>query len=358
MCGLASGHIFFSQLKKRPGYLSIPIPAQLLVLVLGVASLFFYQVGVGAFLLPFFLHFISKKFEKPDRILITGVIAYLVIIVVYYFLFKLSIYVYQIGADPRTTLNLNVLNKISFFFSTPVAQAFSFNFLFNLHSIISQAFYILAIAVWVLYSLIAYRTQPIVKKLLHVVVVFLLMMLIYLPILASKDNFSAYRTMINLNMAAFLLLTNMILEWIKSERGKTRFAIVAMVVFAITGFYNFRYNFLYPSVKEYQVLRKYVEQQYTAGINKVYFLRPPEDLFYKQFHVHYYRDEFGEPSTFKDWVPEPLVKQLIFEITGNKDIARKTDIVQFTEQEPFDKQVALKEAHTMAIDMAAIFNAE
>ena len=356
ICGLLSGHLFFSELKKRASYLSIPIPMQLLILVLGVASLFIYQVGIGAFLLPFFLHFISKKFENPDRILISGVIAYLVITVVYYLLFKLTIHVYGIGADPRTTLNLDVLNKVAFFFSIPIAQAFSFNFLFSLHSIISQAFYIVAIAVWVIYSLIAYRGQAIPKKLLYIVIVFLLLILIYLPILASKDNFSAYRSMLNLNLAAFLLLINMALEWLKSDRAKTRFVIAAMLVFEVTGFYNFRINFLNPLVKEYEVLRKDIEQRYTAGITKVYFLRPPEDLFYKEFGIHYYRDEFGEPSTFKDWVPEPLVKQIIYEITGNKDTARKTEIVQFTEQEPFDKQAAQKEEHTMAIDMAAIFN--
>ncbi len=36
------------------------------------------------FLFPSFLHFNSRKFEKPDRILITGVISMLAIVAVYY----------------------------------------------------------------------------------------------------------------------------------------------------------------------------------------------------------------------------------------------------------------------------------
>jgi hypothetical protein len=356
--GLLSGHLFYMQLKKRERYIKVPLPMQLLVLVLGVGSLFFYQIGLGAFLLPFFLHFITKKFEKPDRILIAGVIGYLVITLVYYLLFKLNLRLLGEAEPARAGLNFDLFGKISFFFGVPTAQAFSFNFLFNLRSIISQAFYIVALVVWVVYVFISNRNQRVTKKLLYIAVVFLLQMLIYLPVLVSLENFSSYRTMINLNLATFFLLVIMILEWLKKDVSKTRFVIAAMLVFAATGFYNFRVNFLNPIVKEYQVLRNYVEQHYTAGINKIYFLRPPENLFYKQYGIHIYRDEFGEPSTYKDWVPEPLVKQIIFENTHNKQLAKSIQVVQFAgeEKETFNKQVALKEDHTMAIDMEVLFN--
>lgn len=357
IAGLLSGHLLFTQLKKCGTYVSIPVPMQLLILTLGVCSLFLYQIGIGAFLLPFFLHFTTKKFRLPDHIVITGVIAYLVIVLVYYLLFKLSLNIEGVTGSDRTALNLNVFDKIAFFFSVPTAQAFSFNFFLNLHSIISQAFYIITISVWIAYLFISYRNQPVIKKLLYVVVVFLLMMLMYLPVMVARENFASYRTMINLNLAAFILLTSMILEWIKKEKWKNYFVITAMGVLIITGFYNFRYNFLYPVAKEYKLLRTYVQQQYTAGLNKVYFLRPPENLFYKEFQVHPYRDEFGVPSTFRDWVPEPLVKQIIFELTGSKSIAEKIEVVQFTEAASFNKQVEQKEDHTLAIDMAAIFYA-
>jgi hypothetical protein len=356
--GLLSGHLLYAQLKKHNRLLAIPIYMQLLVLLLGLTALFTYQIGIGMFLIPFFLHFNSKRFEKPDRFVITGVIAFLVITIIYYLTFKLLLHFEGVEEGHRANLNFNILSKISFFVGVPTAQAFSFNFLFNLHSIISQVFYILAIAVWVLYAFITQRNKPVINKFIYIAGSFALLMLIYLPVLVTIENYSSYRSMLSLNLAVFLMLTNMIVEWIKNGSWKNRFVVGAMILFAGVGFYNFRYNFLKPILKEYQVMRAYVEKQYTPGINKVYFLRPPENLFKEQFHVNAYRDEFGVPSTFKDWVPVPLVKQIIYEITHDKNIGKNTEVIMFPyeEADSFNKQVALKEAHTMSIDMAAIFN--
>jgi hypothetical protein len=358
--GLLSGHLLYTQLKKHNRFLAIPIPIQLLVLLLGVVSLFIYQIGIGMFLIPFFLHFNSRKFKKPDHILITGVISMLVIVAVYYLIYKLQLKIEGIEEPGRAGLELNVFKKISFFFGVPTAQAFSFNFLFNLHSIISQAFYIIAIAVWVVHAFIIQRDKPVTGKIIYIAVVFALLMLIYLPVMVTVENYSSYRSMMALNMAVALMLINMFIEWIKNSSWKNGFAIAAMLVFAGVGFYNFRYNFLKPILKEYQVVRTYVEKQYRPGIDKIYFLRPPENLYADQYHIHYYRDEFGVPLTFKDWVPVPLVKQIIYEITHNKEIAKKTEVVMFADDDAasFNKQVALKEGNSISIDMPAIFNSK
>ncbi|HEX6426728.1 MAG TPA: hypothetical protein VF008_03540 [Niastella sp.] len=355
--GLLSGHLFYTQLKKHNRFLAIPIPIQLLVLLLGVISLFIYQIGIGMFLIPFFLHFNSRKFKKPDHILITGVISMLAIVAIYYLIYKLHLKIEGIEGPDRANLELNIFKKISFFFGVPTAQAFSFNFLFNLHSIISQAFYIIAIAVWVFHSFATQRDKPYINKIIYLGVSFALLMLIYLPVMVTIENYSSYRSMFALNLAVVLMLTNMIIEWIKNGSWKNGFAIGAMVVFAAVGFYNFRYNFLKPILKEYQVVRASVEKQYNPGINKIYFLRPPENLYHDQYHVHYYRDEFGVPLTFKDWVPVPLVKQIIYEITHDKEIAQKTEVIMFAEDDAasFNKQAALKEGNTISIDVPAIF---
>lgn len=355
--GLLGGHILYTQLIKHKRFLAIPIHIQLLVLVLGLASLFTYQIGIGMFLIPFLLHFNSRKFEKPDSILITGVVSMLVIVGVYFLLYKLELKVQDIGVPERTELELNVFKKISFFVGVPTAQAFSFNLLFNLKSIFSQLFYILAIAVWAAHAFITERNKPVLNKIMYLAVVFALLMLIYLPVMVTVENFSSYRTMMALNTAVVLMLLNMIIQWIKSVSWKQGFTIAAMLIFVGVGFYNFRYNFLNPIKKEYQLVRGAVEKQYTPGITKIYFLRPPENFYGEQFNVHYYRDEFGVPLTHKDWVPEPLIKQIIYEKTHDKSIAEKTALVMFTneEAENFNKQVALKEPNTFAIDVQQLF---
>jgi hypothetical protein len=357
--GLLSGHLLYAQLQKHGRYLAIPIPMQLLVLVLGLVALFTYQIGIGMFLIPFFLHWNNKKFEKPDHFVITGVIAFLVVTVVYYLTFKMMMSVVGEAEGHRANLNLNILSKISFFFGVPTAQAFSFNFLFNLHSIISQAFYILAIAVWVVYSFVTERSKPVLSKIIYIAGTFAFLMLIYLPVMVTIENYSSYRSMLALNLAVFLMLTNMVIQWIKKVSWKTSFAIAAMILFACVGFYNFRINFLNPIVKEYQVVRSYVENQYKPNITKIYFLMPPEDLFKEQYNINHYRDEFGVPSTFKNWVPGNLVKQIIYEMTHNKSIAQRTEVVLYAneEAENFKKQIALKEPNTFSIDMQQLFNA-
>jgi len=40
-----------------------------------------------------------------------------------------------------------------------------------------------------------------------------------------------------------------------------------------------------------------------------------------------FNDEFGVASTFKDWIPEPLIKQLIFEKTKNREITKKVKVI-------------------------------
>jgi hypothetical protein len=171
--------------------------------------------------------------------------------------------------------------------------------------------------------------------------------------MAANESFAAYRTMICMNLAMFILLADMILGWIKTERYKNVFLITSMLVFFAAGFYNFRYNFLQPILNEYQLVRNYIEKQYTPAINKIYFLRPPEDLFMKKFNIRVYRDEIGEPSTFKDWTPEPLTRQIIFEITHDKKMAQQIEFIQFPyeEETAMYSQANIKDGHTMIVDV-------
>ena len=152
------------------------------------------------------------------------------------FPFKLQLKIEGEEEGMRANLNFNILSKISFFFGVPTAQAFSFNFLFNLRSIISQAFYILAIAVWVVYSFVQQRDKPVVNKIIYLAVMFALQMLIYLPVLVTIENYSSYRSMLSLNFAVTLLLTSMILDMIKNVSWKNRFIVTAKIIFAGIGY--------------------------------------------------------------------------------------------------------------------------
>ena len=90
---------------------------------------------------------------------------------------------------------------------------------------------------------------------------------------------------------------------------------------------------------------------------RYFFVRPPVNLFKPAFGVNYYTDEFGYPSTEKDWTAEPLVKQLAFEKTKNKETSNGLTIEGF----PADKDISFTATDTtikvLIIDMQTVFNA-
>jgi hypothetical protein len=46
-------------------------------------------------------------------------------------------------------------------------------------------------------------------------------------------------------------------------------------------------------------------------------------------------DEFGVPSTYPDWVAEFFVKQVVFEITGNRAVAERMIIKRWSSEKDF-----------------------
>ncbi|MDP4213455.1 MAG: hypothetical protein Q8926_12580 [Bacteroidota bacterium] len=99
--------------------------------------------------------------------------------------------------------------------------------------------------------------------------------------------------------------------------------------------YNFRREFLYPLTNEYAVLKNFISINYRPEISTIYFIRPPEDAFVKRYGIVPSWDEFGVPSTAKYWTREALVKQIIFEKTGNRVLAEKIRVESWPGNDAF-----------------------
>lgn len=93
---ILSGHLLFMQLAGQKEQASVSPPKILLIAFLGLISLFVYQNCFGCFLLPFgyYFFFVSRKIDKK---LIIAISFYLVILIVYYLLFKCFYCRYNIG---------------------------------------------------------------------------------------------------------------------------------------------------------------------------------------------------------------------------------------------------------------------
>lgn len=323
-----SGYVLFIKLNSAEQYLQIPTGTLVLSVLFALSSLFTYQPAFGFFLLPFLLCFISKKASKVDRTVLIGIVFYLACYVLYYLLFKYSLKAYHVPASTRTAIRIDPLGKLSFFFSYPLAQAFSFNFLYNARSITSQLFYPAMLIFWLVSLYWQNNKMQVGKILLHIVFCFGFFVLMYLPLMISLENFASYRTMFALNFAAFVILCHSLLTFFKREQIIRWVTVAASLILTITAFYNYHYNFSKPLTMEYQTLRNGFVQQYKEG-DSVLLRRPRVHAFKPIYGINYYTDEFGYPSTEKDWTVDPLLKQLLLEKTGSREKAGRLVVHQY-----------------------------
>lgn len=280
-----------------------------------------------------------------------GIGLYLAVFLLYYILFKYLFYAYGLSASDRTVLTNDPLGKLSFFFSQPLAQAFSFNFLYNMHGIFSQVFYPLMLAAW-LFSVFAFdKGQKLTDKFAYIIRMLLLMMLMYMFVLLPRENFSSYRTMLCLNFAGTMLLTDVVMKLFSKSRFKNIIPYLACVVVAIVAWCNFNLNFIRPLEKEYQAIHTYFKQNYDSSKTTIYFVRPQDNLFKRLYGQNLYKDEFGLPSTHKDWTPEPLIKQMVLEATADREKAKQIAVINLPYEE---RDSAKNEARSLIIDVEKI----
>ena len=354
LAALLSGHLFFKNLYDRKGA-NLRRSIIFLSLVLGIVSLFIYQSAFGIFLLPFFLHYVRVKRAKPDKKLLVGIAFYFLTYVVYYFLFKYSLSAYHLEAAERTQVHFDLLKKISFFFAGPFPQGFSMNLLFLARSVFSQIFYVLIFVGWVLVVFKSNKDNSVAANLGFIVFILVLLALIYLPVMIAAENFPSYRTLFPFNLAVFVMVADNLLQIFRNEKIKKLFAWGMATWLLLTAIYTFNFQYINPLKKEYKVLRDFFEVNYTPAIRSVYFIRANKFLFNAEFRTNVYRDEFGAPSTYRDWVPEPMVKQLIFELTKNRKIGEGTSVIQFETAELFKQANVPMDDTALLIDMNRLF---
>jgi hypothetical protein len=230
------------------------------------------------------------------------------------------------------------------------------NLLFKASSIFSQIFYPLVLLVWVTITFKRNRHNSFIGNVLFIGFIFLLLGLIYLPLMIAAENFPSYRTLFSFNLAVFLMVIDSLLYIFTENKKRRLFMLVVIIWLILTAIYTFNFQYINPLKKEYRVLRRFIQTNYNPAIKQVYFIRADKLLFTPQFHTHIYRDELGAPSTNRDWVPDPLVKQIIFELTKNRRTAGEIIVTQFENSELFNQAKINLTSNSLLIDMNQLFN--
>jgi len=176
-------------------------------------------------------------------------------------------------------------------------------------------------------------------------------MFIYLPSLLVAENYASNRTLFALDMAVFILLAETVFSLARTYKSKSFAATFIIVIFLINAWYNFHKQFLQPVTIEYHFIKQFILQHYTPGINTIYLIQPGEDAFEKEYGITASWDEFGVPSTAKGWTPEPLIKQLIFEITGSRPTAEHVVVKSWMGHQAFIHSGLTIEKGTIVVDV-------
>ena len=332
--GLVAGYILYEGIKVQNNVTHISTNVIVLSVALGNISLFTYQNGFGCFLIPFFIHFIAAK--KITKTIYLGIAFTLFIYLIYFLLYKYSISLHAVAISERSSLTTNPINKLLYFIGRPLANAFHFTFLFNEKSIGGFIAYIFIAALWLTLHLVKQKLKTLQNQLIYLAGLLSFFIIIYLPSLLVKENFSSHRTMFALDMVVFIMVMETIFTTIKNSKATYILATSISILMVINAWYIFNNQFLNPLTKEYSEIKQLVNNSYDSSIHMIQYIPSKENAFEKKYGIIQSWDEFGVPSTAKIWTGEPLIKQLIFEKTNNRAIAENTTVKNWVSKDVFN----------------------
>ena len=332
--------------------------AVVMALLLGVAALFLYQGAFACFLIPFLLHFINPFNDKKDSVLISGLVVYFVVYVVYFVLYKVSFSLFNnIVPSPRNALYIDPWNKIKFFLARPLERSFRFTLITSEDSLISKISYPVLLGTLAVSTYIRYGRAKWLYAVKHLTAIGVIFVLSYLPPLLIQENYASNRTLMALNMCVFIVCFEMALYFIRSRRLLQIAGVAVLLFFVGCARYNFQQVFLKPVKAETAALTTFIKQHYHPGIQTIHFIRPSEDFMAEKYQVNRSMDEFGVPTSCMSWVPEPLVKQLVYETTGNRQQALQLVVKQWASKEEYTRSGENINSSILLVDVPAIMNA-
>lgn len=350
--GLIAGYCLYIYPQTR---VSKPLFSILLLacsVLLGLVSLFTYQNGFGCFLLPFLVQLIADK--KITGKVSAGAGAALLIYGLYFLLFRFSLSMSGMSSSTRAGITSNPADKLLFFFNRPLSAAFHFTWLFNEKSIPGMVMSLVLMIGFGAYYWKKLRPTGARGVFLFAAAVFALLLLIYLPSLIVIEKYPSNRTMLALSMAVFFLAAGPLISIAKTERRRVDVVMAAVILFVINGAYNFHYLFIRPLKQEYAAVAGFLDQHYGPAVKKIYVIMPPEDAFHKRNGTSISWDEFGRPSTAMPWTPDPLVRQIVFEKTGRREIAESLAIDPIRDDQR--SQLPARGADALLLDIPALIN--
>ena len=363
---LFAGLLLYESLEKGPplandlrpadrgfGRLMIPTAGGWLAILMGIVVLFIYQTMYPFILLPFYGVFLLRKDGRFTRGMLAALLFFFVVLGLYYLLFQWSLKATGVSSANRTNLGFDPLGRLSFFISFPLNQAFNINAFFFPRSVLSQAIMPVLLLAWVLYTFFTRRGQA-MTNIRYLAGMIVWWMLGYLPQLIAQESFGPYRTMIVFSIMVFLMIGDVVFALVKEERSRRILTAAVVLILLIRGGYVYKNYVADPLSYEYKIVRGVLRDHYTTGTREVVFILSPENGFQSAFGVGPQKDELGMPSTYKDWAPEGLVKQIVTEMTGSRAAGEALKVDVLPSLAAVSDPSLLKDPKVLVIDMPTL----
>lgn len=280
---------------------------------LGLLSLLTYQPAYTAFIIPGLIYLL-KKVDLKKTIYFLGV--YFSLYAVYYVIHNLILKLTHLQPLARTGLTDDPIGKLFWFFRWPIKMVYEDNFIFY-----NAAWQKLTVAVFFLLTLIAVFYLILNNKnriTISIAIIGIIAFLFssYVPNLLSSDNWVSYRTLSTLFMFKWVLVFFALNELQMRYRFTLLIVSVFSFLFIANAWYNINEGFVSIQADEFKVIKNEVDRLIPQMEEKdqLVFIMPDFEFLVKQDRVsRVVSDEFGSLSTSRNWVPMPIVKQVLRE---------------------------------------------
>ncbi len=287
------------------------IPKYVLALSLNIVALSLYQSAATAFLIPLVFTLITNQTTLFKLALRFGVF-FAVSFGVYFLIFKLSLYLYNIPALDRADIEYaNLPYRFFNFYLNELKNTFYGS------AILLRSYLLLFVgtSLFLGFFILLIKKNKFNKNFLLLLLFLLIVLPItYTPNLISPDTWKSSRT-IGVTAIIVLFYQFYLLRSLSQNKAIVKYISLALaLVFIIGNSLNVNNYFTSIAVKEHNALKAaFIKVLHTPN-KKILLVRPTEEYLQNAgFYKRKYVDEFGQLSSERDWVPVPLFHQIMLE---------------------------------------------
>ena len=282
----------------------------------GLISLMLYQPSFTLFIVVVFLSFEKRRGVSH---LIKNAVVYLSIFAVYFVLFKAMLWYTGLPPLGRSGINFDILGKISWFISNPLAHALKFNLL-SVRNTFANMFRVPVLLLFVFCIVQYFQTRKLSRESIsYGAIVVGVYFLAYLPNLVSMEYHASNRSLASVVLLNAYFFYKMMEHLVKAEKIMNVVFVAAALLFGAFGFVNLRYGVTKIHSTEYAILKKathdILKRDTNYSLDTIHIIRPANRFLRQQGIVQMDSGgEFGLLSNSVDWATLPMFLAFIDEL--------------------------------------------